>query len=774
MLPTDPFGEDFENSADPQAHFRGRHGDLPSDEIPTDWESHLEEPVDPTLNDSILDQLQVRFQAGRNYYTLLNVSRQASDEQIRESYRRLCLTFHPDRQVDPEVREVARTQFENIQRAYDVLSDPRQRAIYDTLGEAGLGVVEYNNPQDHDDTAVLSELTVGHRIKTPDELRQELERRLLQMRREKLHQLLQSKGELQVHIDATKVFNALDVDAPATSSPPTPAFMAFPGNLFPTMVTRTAQMAPPAAKKAEGPIPLVQGQGCATLADTAHSLTTPVRRVWQHLDRAQYHHVSVAHSFLLPLGERVSAVLRGQIGAGTMSGHAERLTVHLRHHVSSQFLAEYTYDLTRPHQAQIRTTYVPDMDFTVFSQCTLVNPARPPVFRIDLNRRLDDQVMMSAGFNTGIWSVGSWGRRPAYHHPGGGPDTVFNLPAASTLVAVSKTYEDTIVTAECQAGLAQSYVRLQCSRPVVKGIEAHGGMTLGNREGAAMFVGSRWDLTRRCKMSLDVVFGYFRPLQLEFRFDRLGQSFFVPVVLEMVTSLRMVVGAVTIPTLAGLALYHCVILPRRRRQLALRLATLRYEYRASLAHRRAEALATQDAIRRQADQKCAAEREVDGLEIVEAHYGNFDKSAPSDIDATTTDPSSTAALAPGPADGNVFDVRTWFRHKRLRDALNIIPLSFLTGGDPGTDDGAVAGEDEEENGGWDADQSPVVDVTVPLQYLVNHSKLVLPGNATKADLVGFFDPCFGRRKQLRVTYRFNRQLHTVTIDDLAPLACPLR
>ncbi|CAE6406046.1 unnamed protein product [Rhizoctonia solani] len=67
-----------------------------------------------------------------------------------------------------------------------------------------------------------------------------------------------------------------------------------------------------------------------------------------------------------------------------------------------------------------------------------------------------------------------------------------------------------------------------------------------------------------------------------------------------------------------------------------------------------------------------------------------------------------------------------------------------------------------------------IDVSAPLQLLVNSSQLVIPGGRSKAGLLGFYDPCLGERKSLRVKYTFRSRLHQVTVEDRAPVELPLR
>lgn len=67
---------------------------------------------------------------GKDYYAILGVPRNASEEEIRRAFRRLALEWHPDRNKSPEAAE----RFKEINEAYQVLSDPQKRATYDRYG----------------------------------------------------------------------------------------------------------------------------------------------------------------------------------------------------------------------------------------------------------------------------------------------------------------------------------------------------------------------------------------------------------------------------------------------------------------------------------------------------------------------------------------------------------------------------------------------------------------------------------------------------------------
>jgi len=75
----------------------------------------------------------------RDYYEVLGVTKTASIEEIKSSYRKAALKWHPDR--SPENKEEAAHRFRECTEAYSVLSDTQKRQIYDTYGHEGLASV---------------------------------------------------------------------------------------------------------------------------------------------------------------------------------------------------------------------------------------------------------------------------------------------------------------------------------------------------------------------------------------------------------------------------------------------------------------------------------------------------------------------------------------------------------------------------------------------------------------------------------------------------------
>jgi molecular chaperone DnaJ len=72
----------------------------------------------------------------RDYYEILGVSKNASQEEIKNAYRRVAKKYHPD--VNPDNKKEAEEKFKEAAEAYEVLSDPQKRAQYDQFGHEGM------------------------------------------------------------------------------------------------------------------------------------------------------------------------------------------------------------------------------------------------------------------------------------------------------------------------------------------------------------------------------------------------------------------------------------------------------------------------------------------------------------------------------------------------------------------------------------------------------------------------------------------------------------
>lgn len=77
-----------------------------------------------------------------NYYEILGVSKDATEDDIKKAWRRLASAHHPDRHTDEGDKADATAAFQKLQQAYDTLSDPEKRNNYDTYGTSEVDVRE--------------------------------------------------------------------------------------------------------------------------------------------------------------------------------------------------------------------------------------------------------------------------------------------------------------------------------------------------------------------------------------------------------------------------------------------------------------------------------------------------------------------------------------------------------------------------------------------------------------------------------------------------------
>ena len=149
-----------------------------------------------------LDDVEDEEENQYEYYTLLNVDRHATQDEIRSAYRRLCRIYHPDRYQDPQKQITAGTFFRRVQDAYRILSDPRTRAVYDRSGKKGL----------ENDMAIIERTTL------PTELLEEYEK-LRSLWEERTYiQQVNPQGSFQMNLDASALIDGtyLEDQSPVT------------------------------------------------------------------------------------------------------------------------------------------------------------------------------------------------------------------------------------------------------------------------------------------------------------------------------------------------------------------------------------------------------------------------------------------------------------------------------------------------------------------------------------------------------------------------------
>jgi molecular chaperone DnaJ len=72
----------------------------------------------------------------RDYYEILEISKNANADEIKKAYRKMAIKYHPDKNPGDKVAE---EKFKEAAEAYEILSNPEKRQRYDQYGHAGLG-----------------------------------------------------------------------------------------------------------------------------------------------------------------------------------------------------------------------------------------------------------------------------------------------------------------------------------------------------------------------------------------------------------------------------------------------------------------------------------------------------------------------------------------------------------------------------------------------------------------------------------------------------------
>ncbi|KAF9459760.1 hypothetical protein BDZ94DRAFT_1224306 [Collybia nuda] len=137
------------------------------------------------------------------FYSVLNLNKATSRTEINERHRSLSLIFHPDKQQDENSKSIATQKFLEIQKAYQVLSDPFLREVYDVLGEEGLAL----------------KWSPDFRSKDLQEVRGVLKQLKDDIRYKKLDERILPRGALTCGIDLSSLFRPQtefdDVDWPS-------------------------------------------------------------------------------------------------------------------------------------------------------------------------------------------------------------------------------------------------------------------------------------------------------------------------------------------------------------------------------------------------------------------------------------------------------------------------------------------------------------------------------------------------------------------------------
>ncbi|KAI8820842.1 uncharacterized protein EV422DRAFT_530422 [Fimicolochytrium jonesii] len=592
--------------------------------------------------------------SGVDYYAVLNVERTASEEDIKNAYRRLALVFHPDKIHSSEDKEAAEHRFAQIQKAHDVLGNTAKRHIYDTYGAE----------------AAETSWEIGTRGQTQEEIRAEYDRRTREQQEIAAEALSNSKGEIRLSLDASQIFDP--------------------------QVRRSRQRLRRLPLGRFEPIP--DEQESRGFADLLH---------WPEVTQA-----NVKHAWETQITQQTGLTVTGDvlarngIGVGNVMGT-------LRHFVNPMLWGEVTGTLGQSPMLQCRVVKNLTAESFVTVIATSTTLSAPPTLITSLGRKLTKTTTGSITFHTGEFALLSWGKNQDLHQQ---PATTLSLNRRSP--TSTNTW-----SLDLHAGLASSHISLGYFRTLQRTIRARASLALSTTAGLQASLSADKKLTKYTRLGLGVDCASLGGVTFRVKLARLGQKFTLPIILTPQFDLKLALYATLIPLSAAVAVDTLYIQPRRARRLAEKLTQVRENNREIFERRKKEAEDAVRIMREAVSRKVDAEELKEGLVVVSAVYGKLG----------------------GDATGS------------LRDLFGGLAAS----GAPMTDTVTQLPPD-------------CIDVTIAVQALVNNSQLHISGGHSKANLIGFYDPCWGEPKRLRVTYRFQGKLHRIDVDDTAALAAPLR
>ncbi|KAJ3315239.1 hypothetical protein HDV04_003632 [Boothiomyces sp. JEL0838] len=432
-------------------------------------------------------------------------------------------------------------------------------------------------------------------------------------------------------------------------------------------------------------------------------------------DLPEIQHAMVVHSWETRVNDETSVTLRGNVVTknGLGSGNISLVT---RHVVSPMLWGEVSGAIGDQNAAGLKI--VKNFDSDTFS-----------TFNVNYNSV------------TGIPTMAiMFGRKVAEHTTGFITyKPTLNLPwfdtgvnNSSCMLGLVHDFDKIQSGVDIQAGLQQSFVSIYQARPIGN-IRAKVQMTVATGSGLSLAISGDRKLDKSTRIGIGVECTSAQGVTFRVKLNRLGQRLTIPILISNQLDFRLAALTFVVPIAGYIALDKSILAPWRKQREQQRLEAIRKENAETLERRRQEAeqacILLADSIAR----KLEAEESRDGLVIISALYG---KLPPSTLE-------SVRVLSPQGIQELAASIKAQF--KFLKSAA--LPVSH---------------------------KQEYIDVTIPVQALVSNGQLHISGGHSKSNLIGFYDPCFGEKKQLRITYQFQGRLHQVTVGDKMPVAAPLR
>ncbi|CDS39333.1 dnaJ subfamily C 1 [Echinococcus multilocularis] len=602
-------------------------------------------------------------------YAVLGVARDANEAELKAAYRRLSRLLHPDKHT--RASAAAEAAFGRLTAAYNILSDPHRRAIYDQYGFRGLRIQGW-------------ELAV--RDKSAPELR--LEYLLLKQKAKEAESehLLQPTSELSCGVDMTDFFDRYLKESPEERML-SPSLSVYDVSVSQSV---TALRTPYNTVSLVGQVTTHNGIGIGTLFS-----------LWVHRLSPKTPIIGASST------ETTLSYGRGGYGLGA----SVKLNKQLHERVTGSVGLEAA-SVNRNNSAIF--SLIPGFSLATNIQVT------PHIVT-----RLQYKFNLSGGFSSEVVWASEKGERSCRVQTHLRHDTaslklhfesLVDWPWLNPLLKPStpSRWTSKKSSADWDANLDEEDDLVLETIPQKGRISA--SLSCNIFDLLELRVGANCVLSELSRVSSEIGISWLRGLSMKLGLHRGDQSYVLQIKLSDNLDPAAFTYGVLVPSLTYCLVRSLVYEPWVLAQLTKAQEIRRQRLRGELRQLRSEALATQALMQHTSSRVARAEKESGGLVIVYALYGQLSSTTPG------------------------------------------IPLTADAGG-------ALS-----------------IDVTVPLQVIVENHQIRLPPGRW-ADMQGFYDPCaglgraacHGRRplRQLFVAYTFNGLPHEVCTEESAGLAIPL-
>lgn len=499
-------------------------------------------------------------------YVILNIDRNATIEEIREAHRRLSRLFHPDKHTASRAQaDQANLRFQDIQHAFEVLSDSKTRVIYDTLGENGL----------------RAKLELGHRNMTPEELKTFFLKQSREAKVDELDSLVQSRGDTTVSVDLRSMFGGRVVLEHHVR----------PGSPVPVRVARPATWP---ERMSDVSFRGLNLRNSWTIPFSIYSLLSDMN----DLDRPQ-----------IPDNESSLTLTTHAAINGKRQASSFGLLASFRHQLSSKTSIESSLPLIAPRvfRSKLVHQYSPEVFMTMdFASSTFVHP---PDITLTTGRQMTTRNVLFGTLRSGTpWKLAGWGQygNAASYIIGWTRNAVPQDPTGYTVE---------LITGLQVLGVATDYNTLFKSSDIRMKIGGSATTT-----GVAMTLSANRKMTQNSRIGAQIT-ANSQNLILRLTFSRLGQTFKIPLWIGDGLELEGILYGILLP-LGGLIAYEfAVVQPRRKSRKARQVEQKKEQLKSKLLEREQSAKESVELMAEAVSRKQALARSQDGLFISEATYG---------------------------------------------------------------------------------------------------------------------------------------------------------